>query len=136
MTDVKTTEYNFTLPDDTADLFEKFCLEQPNSPKDNIASRLIRNGIDAVCLLHPRFQDAMNYSPHPMSEAARLIAAQQERIEALEAAEDGYGAQSLGAEAIAHLREMYPAAFKALGPSGRTSTRNYINSRAALKGGQ
>lgn len=86
MTEVKTRRYNFTLPDDTADLFEQFCLEQPNSPRSNVASRLIRNGIDAVCLLHPRFQDAMGYSPHPMSETVRLIAAQQERIEVLEAA--------------------------------------------------
>jgi hypothetical protein len=80
MTDVKTRHYNFTLPSDTADLFEKFCIEQPNSPMNNVASRLIRSGIDAVCLLHPHFQDAMDYSPHPMSEAARLVAAQQERI--------------------------------------------------------
>jgi hypothetical protein len=35
-------------------------------------------------------------------------------------------AMDLGKEAVSHLRVQYPAAYAALGPSGRTSLRNHI----------
>ena len=45
---------------------------------------------------------------------------------------------TIGAGAVGHLREMYRPAYDALGSSGRTSLRNWINARAALaqKGGE
>lgn len=63
---------------------------------------------------------------------ADLYEAAQARIAELEAGEGGFGV-CLGSCAVRHLREMYPAAYDALGPSGRRSLRNYINSRAALQ---
>ncbi|NPD15765.1 hypothetical protein HOY34_11180 [Xinfangfangia sp. D13-10-4-6] len=43
--------------------------------------------------------------------------------------EDGFGAATIGKQAIGHLREMYRPAFDKLGASGRVSLRNFIDQR-------
>ncbi len=106
--------------DEAISLRQALSLQPPLSPQEDAtrADDLVKR------LMH---------RSHPLHiEAAKRIQSQAARIERLEAAEDGYGAQIVGAAAIAHLREMYPQAFDALGSSGRTSLRNYINARAAL----
>ncbi|WP_136682016.1 hypothetical protein [Falsirhodobacter xinxiangensis] len=53
------------------------------------------------------------------------------KLERLNSEEGGFG-DNLGSVAVSHLREMYGAAYDALGSSGRRSLRNFINARAAL----
>lgn len=82
MSDTDLKEYTFALPKDTADLFDKLCYEQPRTPASNLASRCIRDGIEALTLLHVEWSSWLNHTPHPMSVAARLQ--NFDRIEALE----------------------------------------------------
>lgn len=65
----------------------------------------------------------------------RAMSAEAERDAAL-AREDAsnLNGETVGRQAIGHLREMYRPAYDALGASGRVSLRNFIDARAALKG--
>jgi hypothetical protein len=73
MNNCKTRTYTITLPEDTADLFDRFCAEQPLNPVNNIASRVIQDGIEAIIVLHPDWMRRLRHTPHRMSTAARIL---------------------------------------------------------------
>lgn len=74
MSESETKAYTFHLPKDIADLFDKFCAVHPKSPVDNVASRCMREGIDAVLTLHPNMSEEVGHTPHRYSSAKRIAA--------------------------------------------------------------
>lgn len=56
-----------------------------------------------------------------ISEAERLISERDDEIERLRSI-----AERLGENLISHIREMYPKAYEALGPSGKRSVKGTI----------
>lgn len=74
-----------------------------------------------------------------ISKLTRLrseLASARAEIAELRKPEDGFWDGTAGSAAVGHLREMYHSAFDALGPSGRVSLRNFINSRSRAQEGR
>lgn len=59
----------------------------------------------------------------------RALSAENAHLRAANGDEGGFCGDTIGKQAIGHLREMYRSAFDALGPSGRVSLRNFIDNR-------
>ena len=72
MSDGQTYSYTFEIPADTGELLDRLCAAQPGSPPDNIASRAIRDGIEALIALYPEWGEKLNHEPHKNSVAMML----------------------------------------------------------------
>jgi len=95
---------------------------------DRPASRIIEGAREALSIAKGEQAAAsITINGHKYVPADAIEALRRELAE-LKKDEFGFG-NTVGSTAVAHLREMYRAAYDALGSSGRVSLRNVINSR-------